>query len=433
MSSSGLQFYFADKMTKKRFGPFNQDQVLDFVLSIDFPFENLYVYTLDYGQWLPIQKSLLWTDSKLEHILKVETTKTFNSALVRERRKDQRHPCRMEIVFSYSKKVFKTYTVDLSKGGVSLEKELPVVFPYNSNLCVGPNPCGPPAPPVSCVGTWGPCLAPGMQTFTVITPASGGGSACPSPLSRTCTLPSMPASSLAGCGTSANIPATSAPSSGLCVSGNVVTPAASYNVGSKWFEWGCQGTDQTLICHTQSQTMLVNGDCDLAATTGTHATVPASDNGGSFPAAPSAPATMCSLGNPNPAPANNAGSTWTWNCDGVNGGTAVSCSAAQFSGCPGFTNVTWTEPGGRHCSISAPNGTEGQQLAVSCRHDSDGNQNLAGFFQCHSGSCNQVIGSASLSFDSNVCQPIWWYDPGCVSGNFTDIHGTGLNCYCGPH
>ncbi len=154
MSFSNLQFYFADKITKKRFGPFNQDQVLGFVLSIDFSFENLYVYTSNYGQWLPIQKSPLWTDSKLEQILKVEVTKTYNSTEANtntkqnlsnkddqtqtktntntknksERRKNQRHPCRMEIVFSYNKKVFKTYTVDLSKGGVSLEKELPEHF-----------------------------------------------------------------------------------------------------------------------------------------------------------------------------------------------------------------------------------------------------------------------------------------------------------------
>lgn len=156
-------YFFADKETKQKFGPIQMDQILGFVLSIEFPFTNLYVFTSTYGKWLPIQKSPLWIQLKLEQILTVEMTKTFNSVVQQldhtnsvsntennlktkatqntkthstansnnDRRKNMRHPCRMEIVFSYDKKVFKTYTVDLSRGGVSLEKNLPDHFLQN--------------------------------------------------------------------------------------------------------------------------------------------------------------------------------------------------------------------------------------------------------------------------------------------------------------
>lgn len=70
---------------------------------------------------------------------------------------------------------------------------------------------------------------------------------------------------------------------------------------------------------------------------------------------------------------------------------------------------------------------------ATLRHHSDGNENLAGFFTCINGTWTHDVGTASLSEDSNVCQPIGWWDPTCVSGSFSDAHGNGLNCYCGPH
>ena len=241
---------------------------------------------------------------------------------------------------------------------------LSVAFPYNPNICVGPNPCAPPAPPVNCAGTWGACVAPGFQTFTITTPASGGGAACPSPLTRACVMPPpgpVPPTADAGCGPSANSVAYVAPTSGFCTAGsNLLTPpGVTYDlVNNQWFEWQCNGTDGNIPCNTLHQNLPYNGDCDPNAIIGTHMVVPTNLCAAGY----ALPATPTLVPVP-PPPATPTHQEWQWQCMGMSGGTNASCAAVKTSNDNGACLATAPAP-----STTPPDGVgcqAGTQSAVT--------------------------------------------------------------------
>ena len=109
------------------------------------------------------------------------------------------------------------------------------------------------------------------------------------------------------------------PSSGLCAVGNATTV-----VGAGPFDWNCNGINggNNVAC---SANLTVNGLCGPA-------------NGQYSASAPTSG--LCSAGS---ASAVSGSGPFTWSCNGVNGGTASSCSSqAIVHGACGSSNNTPT-------------------------------------------------------------------------------------------
>ena len=142
--------------------------------------------------------------------------------------------------------------------------------------------------PVNCVGSWSACTN-GTQTYTITTPNSNGGTACPytNGTTQSCGTPGVCSS-----------PATHY----TCLS-----PAASTsNVnGATAWTWSCPGSNGGSTASCSESKTPVNGICSSSHY-------------------------ACIQG----ASANNVSGTssWTWSCLGSNGGYTASCSEAKISG-----------------------------------------------------------------------------------------------------
>ncbi len=108
------------------------------------------------------------------------------------------------------------------------------------------------------------------------------------------------------CGSASGGSYASAPSSGLCSSGNPTTVTSS---GNYWL-WSCEGINggQNAAC---TANRIINGVCGSA-------------NGQTFASPPTS--NLCSAGNASSVTGNGP---WYWTCYGINGGSNDSCSAQK--------------------------------------------------------------------------------------------------------
>jgi hypothetical protein len=126
---------------------------------------------------------------------------------------------------------------------------------------------------------------------------------------------SRPRSINGTCGSAEGVATSTAPTSGLCSSGSAST--VSGGNGSSW-TWTCSGSGPrhtNASCSAPFQVAAINGVCGPA-------------NG--VPSATAPTAGLCSAGNATPVSLN--GTTWSWTCQGTNGGTTAPCSAAVQTG-----------------------------------------------------------------------------------------------------
>lgn len=112
--SQKTQYYLADATTKKRFGPLWQEQILNFVTSNKLVTKNVFIFTQDYGRWIPLLDS--------------DVYKNIASLKPEDRRLHRRLDVRLDVIFTYQNKAFKTFTKDISEGGICLEQMLPEFF-----------------------------------------------------------------------------------------------------------------------------------------------------------------------------------------------------------------------------------------------------------------------------------------------------------------
>lgn len=108
------QYYLTDATTKKRFGPLLQGQIINFIASKQLNIKNVFIYTQDYGRWVPLIESDMY---KATFPMKSE-----------DRRLHQRLDIKLDVIFTHQNKAFKTYTKDISEGGICLEQMLPEYF-----------------------------------------------------------------------------------------------------------------------------------------------------------------------------------------------------------------------------------------------------------------------------------------------------------------
>lgn len=120
------------------------------------------------------------------------------------------------------------------------------------------------------------------------------------------------------CGAANGVPVSSAPSSGLCLSGSA-SPVAG-GAGNPW-TWTCQGMNggANASCSAPYLQGPVNGVCGTA-------------NGATFPTAPTM--NLCSVG---AASSVSGTGPWSWSCAGSNGGITASCSANLGASSSGIT------------------------------------------------------------------------------------------------
>lgn len=144
-----------------------------------------------------------------------------------------------------------------------------------------------------------------------------------------------------GSGQSFPDPWTPSPSNAtLCSYGNPSVPAKA---GSNW-NWTCTGSSGSPAQCSAIINTTANGSCGSA-------------NGQSFPTAPSG--NLCSVGTNSPV--TQSGSNWTWNCNGISGGSPASCSATVntvtvVNGACGSANgqTFATSPTTNLCSTGTP-------------------------------------------------------------------------------
>jgi len=111
------------------------------------------------------------------------------------------------------------------------------------------------------------------------------------------------------CGSSNGGSFTSAPSTNLCTYGT----ASSVTTGETTYTWTCTGNDSLAVSCSATRVAIVNGTCG-------------SSNGGTFSTAPST--NLCSLGTATSVTTN--ATTYTWSCTGSGGGTTASCSSNRL-------------------------------------------------------------------------------------------------------
>jgi len=108
------------------------------------------------------------------------------------------------------------------------------------------------------------------------------------------------------CGSSNGGSFSSPPSTNLCTYGT----ASSVTTGETTYTWTCTGNDSLAVSCSATKIIPINGVCG-------------SSNGGSFSIAPTT--NLCSAGTASSVTTNPT--TFTWTCSGTGGGTTASCSA----------------------------------------------------------------------------------------------------------
>lgn len=197
---------------------------------------------------------------------------------------------------------------------------------------VGAAVCGaqpPPTPVIDCVGNWGACSAAcngGTQTYTITTPASGGGAACPFATGATqaCNTQACPV----------NCVGSWQPCTQPCGGGTstfvVTTPAA--NGGSACIA----NNGDVMACNTQACAIPVDcagtwSPCDTSTGTQIFTVTQAPQNGGA--ACPASPQN-CTVNCVGGWGACAAGvQTYTWSITPKNGGTACAYVNGATSAC----------------------------------------------------------------------------------------------------
>jgi hypothetical protein len=129
------------------------------------------------------------------------------------------------------------------------------------------------------------------------------------------------------CGPANGVAVSSAPTANLCSTG-----AASAVTGSGAWAWLCAGSNggSTALCSAPLTSSAVNGQCG-------------SSNGAYTNTAPTSG--LCNAGT---ATAVAGTGPWTWNCDGLKGGTNASCSAQvgnSVATIPADRVTDWSQPG----------------------------------------------------------------------------------------
>lgn len=141
-----------------------------------------------------------------------------------------------------------------------------------------------------------------------------------------------PAGTDGACGSAQGVQTDTAPTSGLC---SVGTPS-SVVTGTAEFTWTCApvGTGLTASC-SAPRSLLVNGACGSAA--GVSSLEPPTAN-------------LCAAGNASTV--NTLDTTYSWSCDGLNGGTNAACTAPRgtlevsvlYTADPGFESFCGVSP-----------------------------------------------------------------------------------------
>ena len=161
---------------------------------------------------------------------------------------------------------------------------------------------------INCVGAWSICSSSCNQTYFVTTPASGGGSACPtaSGTTQSCTGGTCPAPGI--CNNTAQY---------ACTNGSPINQVAGSCGGSS--TWNCTTAGGTSAqCNLANAACAVNGSCNNSIPLGCTTGVAINDNG----------QTSC-------------GTVRTWNCASSNGGSTSSQCSISNAACAVCNNVSY--------------------------------------------------------------------------------------------
>ena len=133
---SGHYFLYF-KSTKEKSGPFDAKAASEIIQRSGQPLEQCYVVQKGWPEWKLAQdvqqvaQYLLAIENlELPEFPELPTEASFQAATqsIKEKRKHERKELRLKTVFTLDKKVFRTFTVNLSEGGMMIDKEIPQEF-----------------------------------------------------------------------------------------------------------------------------------------------------------------------------------------------------------------------------------------------------------------------------------------------------------------
>lgn len=186
------------------------------------------------------------------------------------------------------------------------------------------------------------------------------------------------------------------PSSNLCAAG-----AASAVSGSGPYSWTCAGSNggSTATC---SAVRKVDGVCGTANGVGNE----------------NMPTALCSSGNPSGV--STVGTSWNWSCGGVNGGTNMNCAAPRiYHGLCGPANGTnvYAKPSSGLCTVgNATTVTGAGPFDWNCNGINGGNNVSCSANLTVNGQCGPAHGQYSMSAPTSGL---------CSAGTATAVAGTG--------
>lgn len=198
------------------------------------------------------------------------------------------------------------------------------------------------------------------------------------------------------CGSSHGGSFYSAPSSNLCAAG-----AASAVSGSGPYSWTCTGSNggSTANC---SAVRKVDGVCGTANGVGNE----------------NMPTALCSSGNPSGV--STVGTNWNWSCGGVNGGTNMNCAAPRiYHGLCGPANGTnvYAKPSSGLCAVGNATAVIGAgPFDWNCNGINGGNNVSCSANLTVNGQCGPAHGQFSMSAPTSGL---------CSAGTATAVAGTG--------
>ena len=117
-------YFFVNARTQSEYGPIPGEYVETFLKNLSNELKDLFVYTDKLGRWMPIDKAGLFSKSESR---KIEGHP--------DHRSNPRFPVNLSVTFVCGDRAFKTETVDISEGGLSLRNALPISF-VGKNLTI---------------------------------------------------------------------------------------------------------------------------------------------------------------------------------------------------------------------------------------------------------------------------------------------------------